>query len=116
MKIGGMRRSFYKKLVVALLFFLWIGWAGFVYASPKEWKEITLIFIVLTAGFAFRGWAADRVAHREGGYPNEDGSWPEDTASAGKEPIQSPQHNAGSRPSSDDSSASETPSSLGPRG
>ena len=33
-----------------------------------------------------------------------------------EEPIQSPQRNAGSRPSSDDSSASETPSSLGPRG
>lgn len=32
------------------------------------------------------------------------------------EPNQSPQHNAGSRPSSGDSSASETPSSLGPRG
>jgi hypothetical protein len=33
-----------------------------------------------------------------------------------REPIQPPQHNAGSRPSSDDLSASETPSSLGPRG
>ncbi len=33
-----------------------------------------------------------------------------------KEPIQPPQRNAGSRPSSGDSSASETPSSLGPRG
>jgi hypothetical protein len=33
-----------------------------------------------------------------------------------EEPNQSPQRNAGSRPSSDDSSASETPSSLGPRG
>lgn len=33
-----------------------------------------------------------------------------------EEPIQSPQRNAGSRPSSGDSSASETPSSLGPRG
>lgn len=33
-----------------------------------------------------------------------------------REPIQPPQHNAGSRPSSDDSSASETSSSLGPRG
>ncbi len=33
-----------------------------------------------------------------------------------KEPIQSPQRNAGSRPSSGDSPASETPSSLGPRG
>ena len=32
------------------------------------------------------------------------------------EPNQPPQHNAGSRPSSSDSSASETPSSLGPRG
>jgi outer membrane protein assembly factor BamE (lipoprotein component of BamABCDE complex) len=111
-----MRRSFYKKLVVALLFLLWIGWAGFLYASPKEWKEISLVFIVLTAVFAFRGWAADRAAHREGGYPKEDGSWPEDTAPAGKEPTQPPQRNAGSRPSSGDSSASDTPSSLGPRG
>ena len=33
-----------------------------------------------------------------------------------KRPNQAPQHNAGSRPSSDDSSASETPSSLPPRG
>jgi hypothetical protein len=33
-----------------------------------------------------------------------------------QKPNQSPQHNAGSRPSSGDSSASETPSSLGPRG
>ena len=33
-----------------------------------------------------------------------------------KEPNQSPQRNAGSRPSSDDSPASETPPSLGPRG
>ncbi len=33
-----------------------------------------------------------------------------------KRPIQPPQHNAGSRPSAGDSSASETPSSLGPRG
>jgi hypothetical protein len=32
------------------------------------------------------------------------------------EPNQPPQRNAGSRPSSDDSPASETPSSLGPRG
>jgi len=31
-------------------------------------------------------------------------------------PIKPPQHNAGSRPSSGDSLASETPSSLGPRG
>jgi len=31
-------------------------------------------------------------------------------------PIQPPQRNAGSRPSSDDSPASEAPSSLGPRG
>jgi hypothetical protein len=31
-------------------------------------------------------------------------------------PNQTPQHNAGSRPSSDDPPASETPSSLGPRG
>jgi hypothetical protein len=31
-------------------------------------------------------------------------------------PIQPPQRNAGSRPSSDDSSTIETPSSLGPRG
>ena len=38
------------------------------------------------------------------------------TAAAKKEPIQSPQRNAGSRPSSTDSPASETPSSLGPRG
>jgi hypothetical protein len=33
-----------------------------------------------------------------------------------KKPNQALQHNAGSRPLSDDSSASETPSSLGPRG
>jgi hypothetical protein len=33
-----------------------------------------------------------------------------------KEPNQAPQRNAGSRPSSDDSPASGTPSSLGPRG
>jgi hypothetical protein len=33
-----------------------------------------------------------------------------------KEPNQSPQHNAGSRPSSGDSPACETPSSSGPRG
>jgi hypothetical protein len=33
-----------------------------------------------------------------------------------EEPIQSPQRNTGSRPSSDDSPASEAPSSLGPRG
>ena len=33
-----------------------------------------------------------------------------------KRPIQSPQRNAGSRPSSSDSSVSETSSSLGPRG
>ena len=33
-----------------------------------------------------------------------------------KTPNQSPQHNAGSRPSSGDSPVSETPSSLGPRG
>jgi len=33
-----------------------------------------------------------------------------------KEPIQSPQHNAGSRPSSDGSSAPATPSTLAPRG
>ena len=33
-----------------------------------------------------------------------------------KRPIQPPQRNAGSRPSSDDSSASESPSSLCPRG
>ena len=33
-----------------------------------------------------------------------------------KAPIQPPQHNAGSRPLSDDSSASRTSSSLGPRG
>ena len=33
-----------------------------------------------------------------------------------REPIQPPQRNAGSRPSSDDSAASESPSSLGPRG
>jgi hypothetical protein len=32
------------------------------------------------------------------------------------DPNQSVQHNAGSRPLSNDSSASETPSSLGPRG
>ncbi|MEZ5415568.1 MAG: hypothetical protein R3F03_14780 [Opitutaceae bacterium] len=33
-----------------------------------------------------------------------------------RKPIQSPQHNAGSRPSSSDSPASATPSALGPRG
>jgi len=33
-----------------------------------------------------------------------------------REPNQTLQRNAGSRPSSDDASASETPSSLGPRG
>ena len=33
-----------------------------------------------------------------------------------EEAIQSPQRNAGSRPFSDDSPASESPSSLGPRG
>jgi hypothetical protein len=33
-----------------------------------------------------------------------------------KKPNQPPQRNAGSRPSSGDSSVSETPSSLGPRG
>ncbi len=33
-----------------------------------------------------------------------------------KRPNQSPQRNAGSRPSSGDSPATETPSSLGPRG
>jgi hypothetical protein len=33
-----------------------------------------------------------------------------------KRPIQPPQRNAGGRPSSGDSSASETPSSSGPRG
>jgi hypothetical protein len=33
-----------------------------------------------------------------------------------REPIQPPQHNAGNRPSSEDSPASETSSSLGPRG
>jgi hypothetical protein len=33
-----------------------------------------------------------------------------------EEPIQPPQRNAGSRPSSDDLPESETPSSLGPRG
>jgi hypothetical protein len=35
---------------------------------------------------------------------------------AKEEPNQPPQRNAGSRPPSDDSPASETPSSLGPRG
>jgi hypothetical protein len=35
---------------------------------------------------------------------------------ARREPIQPPQHNAGSRPFSADSSASEISSSLGPRG
>jgi hypothetical protein len=34
----------------------------------------------------------------------------------GKRPNQPPQHNAGSRPPSGDSSATETPSSLGPHG
>jgi len=33
-----------------------------------------------------------------------------------REPIQPPQHNAGSRPSSGDSPASDAESSLGPRG
>ena len=39
-----------------------------------------------------------------------------DFAKKKNEPNQSPQRNAGSRPSSGDSSASEAPSSLGPRG
>jgi hypothetical protein len=38
------------------------------------------------------------------------------TRLATERPNQPPQRNAGGRPSSDDSSASETPSSLGPRG
>jgi hypothetical protein len=38
------------------------------------------------------------------------------TAGKKKRPIQPPQRNAGSRPSSGDSPASETSSSLGPRG
>ena len=43
-------------------------------------------------------WIASAVSHKK------------------KEPIQPPQRNAGSRPSSDDSPASKTSSSLGPRG
>ena len=46
--------------------------------------------------------------------------WRSRTESGGcgqpEKPIQAPQRNAGSRPSSSDSSASETPSPLGPRG
>jgi len=78
MKLGGMRRSFYRKLIIALISLLWVGWAGFVYASPKEWKEITGLFIILTMVFVFRAWSADRAARREGGYPNEDGLWPKE--------------------------------------
>ena len=107
-----MRRSFFKKLCIALLILLWIGWAGFIYAAPNEWKEITAIIVILTAAFGLRMWTADRATVKEGGYMGEDFRWPEEK----KEPIQSPQRNAGSRPSSGDSPGSETPSSLGPRG
>jgi len=113
-----MRRSFFKKLSIALLGLLWIGWAGFVYASPREWKEVTGIFIALTVVYAFRMWAAARAADREKGFAPERlvRGKGESGSSRKEEPNQPPQRNAGSRPSSGDSSASETPSSLGPRG
>jgi hypothetical protein len=81
----GMRRSFFKKLCFALLVLLWIGWAGFVYAAPHEWMEITALFLVLTIAFGGRMWTADRATVKEGGYRGEDMRWPEEK----REPIQS---------------------------
>jgi len=107
-----MRRSFFKKLCFALLVLLWVGWAGFIYAAPHEWMEITALFLVLTIAFGGRMWTVDRATVKEGGYKGEDMRWPEEK----REPIQSPQHNAGSRPSSGDSPASETRSAPAPRG
>lgn len=72
-----MRRSFFTKLTVALLFLLWIGWAGFVYASPREWLEITGLFVLLTLAFGWRAYAAGKAAEREHGFANQDGTWPD---------------------------------------
>lgn len=77
-----MRRSFFKKLCIALLVLLWIGWAGFIYAAPKEWKEITAIFLILTVVFAWRMWTSDRATVNEGGYMGEDLRWPEEKKKA----------------------------------
>jgi hypothetical protein len=72
-----MRKSFFTKLTVMLLLLLWMGWAGFVYASPSEWLELTGIFVLLTLAFGGRAYAAGRAAEREHGFANEDGTWPD---------------------------------------
>jgi hypothetical protein len=94
-----MRRSFFKKLSIALLALLWIGWAGFVYASPREWKEVSGIFIALTAIYAFRMWAAGRAADREAGFAPEQltGGKGESGPMRKEEPNQPLQRNASTR-------------------
>jgi len=82
-----MRRSFFQKLCIGLLFLLWIGWGCFVYAAPHEWKELTALFLILTVAFGGKMWASDRAARKERGYMGEDLRWPEEK----KEPIQPPQ-------------------------
>lgn len=72
-----MRKSFFKKLTIALLLLLWVGWAGFVYANPSEWLDATAFFIMLTLVFSWRAYAASKAAEREKGFANEDGTWPE---------------------------------------
>lgn len=81
---------------------LWLAVAALVH----EWKvdQPAIRYVGIAAGFAlavpamlFHRWLSGVSVIKEG-------------------PNQPPQRNAGNRPSSGDSPASETPSSLGPRG
>jgi 4-hydroxybenzoate polyprenyltransferase len=74
------------------------------FSSEGGWPERVFVLVVAAATFHL-GRRLYRMRHH-----------PRIMSADGKEgPNQPPQRNAGSRPSSDGSSASETPSSHGPR-
>lgn len=88
---------------------------GLTFDSTGKLRPAECFWLVLSVDAPMRRLTAH--FHIPAGY----GGTPEayrvrDSWYKSKTPSQPPQHNAGNRPSSDDSSASETPSSLGPRG
>ena len=81
----------------------WLAYVAYCRLVEARWPSVDVTFLVVICAVLYSQAHAKCSALRA-------------MDAIARKPNQPPQRNAGSRPSSDDSSVSETPSSLGPRG
>lgn len=64
-----------------------------VFLAPQEWKLLAPLGLFIAALITGRFWTLDQNIKRMGGYPNADGTWPEDIEIPKKAPLTSAPEN-----------------------